>query len=287
MKARNLLEQIMKGIFVLCSAVSVVCIAFICFYLFARGVPAIAEIGFTNFIFGTKWSPSSLDFGIAPMIVASFYATLGAVLIGVPIGLFTAVFLARYCPKRLYRVLKPVVELLAGIPSVVYGFFGLVVIVPIIRERLGGNGQSLLAAIIILSIMILPSIINISETSIRAVGGQYYEGGLALGATHTESVFGVVLPAAKSGIITSIILGIGRAIGETMAVILVAGNSTAMPSSILDGVRTMTAGIALPMGYATETEQNALFGIGVVLFVCIILLNIALNVVRGRGGTQE
>ncbi|MGI6168088.1 MAG: phosphate ABC transporter permease subunit PstC [Christensenellales bacterium] len=284
MKAKSMRENSMKYVFLISALFSIVAIAIICFYIFYRGVPAIFEIGLGNFLMGTKWSPSSGTFGIFSMIVGSLYATLGAVAIGVPTGIFAAVFLAEFCPQWLYRLIKPVVQLLAGIPSVIYGFFGLVVIVPFIRTHIGGAGNSLLAAIIILAIMILPTIISISEAALRAVPRLYYEGGLALGENHTGSVFRLVLPAAKSGVVTSVILGIGRAVGETMAVILVAGNTTLVPTALTDSIRTMTAGIAMEMSYASGLHQQALFGIGVVLFVFIILLNVALNFVKRKAG---
>jgi phosphate transport system permease protein len=284
MRAKNFKENGMKVVFLVSSFFSILAILLICFYIFYRGVPIFAKTGVFDFIFGPKWGPRTETFGILPMITGSLYATLGSVVIGVPTGIFSAVFLAEYCPAWLYKFIKPVIQLLAGIPSVIYGFFGLVVIVPFIRNTFGGAGNSLLAAIIILSIMILPTIISLSEAAMRAVPRLYYEGGLALGEDHTGSVFRLVLPAAKSGVITSVILGIGRAIGETMAVILVAGNTALIPAALTDSIRTMTAGIALEMSYASGLHQEALFGIGVVLFTFIIILNVALNFVRRRAG---
>lgn len=284
MRMRSMRENTMKYVFLVSALFSIVAIVIICFYVFYRGLPIILKVGIGDFLLGTKWSPSSDTYGIFSMITGSLYATLGAEVLGVPIGIFTAVFMAEYCPKWLYRFIKPVVQLLAGIPSVIYGFFGLVVIVPFIRNHIGGAGNSLLAAIVILAIMILPTIISISESALRAVPRLYYEGGLALGEEHTGAVFRLILPAAKSGVVTSVILGIGRAIGETMAVILVAGNTTLVPTALTDSIRTMTAGIAMEMSYASGMHQEALFGIGVVLFTFIIILNIALNLVKRKAG---
>ena len=241
------------------------------------------EIGFADFLLGREWRPGNDIYGIFPMILGSIYVTAGAIIIGVPIGLLTAVFLARYCPAGIYKVVKPGVELLAGIPSVVYGFFGMVVIVPFIRNNFGGSGSSILAASILLGMMILPTIISQSEASIRAVPESYYEGSLALGATHERSVFCAILPAAKSGILAGIILGVGRAIGETMAVIMVAGNQARMPEGIFQGIRTMTANIVIEMGYAEGLHREALIATGVVLFVFILLINLAFSVVKMRG----
>jgi phosphate transport system permease protein len=216
------------------------------------------------------------------MIVASLYVTAGAIAIGVPVGILTAVFLAKFGDKKLYRFIKPAVELLAGIPSVVYGFFGLMVIVPAVRALFGGGGNSMLSACIILGIMILPTIISVSEASIRAVPESYYEGALALGATHERGVFKAVVPAASSGIAAAVILGSGRAIGETMAVIMVAGNQARMPSSLVKGLRTMTANIVMEMGYATDLHREALIATAVVLFVFILIINLLLNIIKKR-----
>ena len=240
------------------------------------------EIGFADFLLGTMWKPGNDIYGIFPMIVGSIYVTAGAIIIGVPIGLLTAIFLAWYCPQKPYKIIKPAVELLAGIPSVVYGFFGMVVIVPMIRTYFGGTGSSILSASILLGMMILPTIIGVSESAIRAVPGSYYEGSLALGATHERSIFCAVLPAAKSGILAGIILGIGRAIGETMAVIMVAGNQARMPDGIFKGVRTLTANIVIEMGYAEGLHREALIATGVVLFVFILLINLAFSIVKMR-----
>ena len=276
-------ERIMEVVFLVAACVSILAVALICIFLFANGVPAMKEIGFADFLLGREWRPGNDIYGIFPMILGSIYVTAGAIVIGVPIGLLTAVFLARYCPAGLYKVLKPGVELLAGIPSVVYGFFGMVVIVPFIRNNFGGSGSSILAASILLGMMILPTIISQSEASIRAVPESYYEGSLALGATHERSVFCAILPAAKSGILAGIILGVGRAIGETMAVIMVAGNQARMPQGIFQGIRTMTANIVIEMGYAEGLHREALIATGVVLFVFVLLINLAFSVVKMRG----
>lgn len=260
-------EGIMHALFLICACVSILAVVLICVYLFASGVPAIGEIGVTDFLFGTKWKPSSGYYGIFPMIIGSILVTGIAVVIGVPIGILCAVFMSHYCPKKLYRFVKPAINLLAGIPSIVYGFFGLVVIVPIMKELFGGSGKSLLTAGILLGIMILPTVIKTTESSLNAVPKSYYEGALALGATHERSVFFASLPAAKSGILAAIILGVGRAIGETMAVILVAGNQTVIPKSITSGIRTLTSNIVMEMGYAGGLHREALIATGVVLFV--------------------
>lgn len=274
-------ESAMKVVFLICACASILAVALICIFVFANGIPAIAEIGVFDFLSGTKWAPDRNIYGILPMILGSIYATAGAMIIGVPIGILTAVFMAKFCNKKLHRILKPAIDLLAGIPSVVYGFFGLMVLVPAIRNLFGG-GSSILAASIVLGIMILPTIISVSEASIRAVPDSYYEGSLALGATHERSVFKAVLPAAKSGVLSAVILGVGRAIGETMAVIMVAGNATAMPESILSSFRTLTANIVIEMGYATDLHRGALIGTGVVLFVFILLINLCFSAVKRR-----
>lgn len=283
---KNFLERSMHLLFFISALASIFAVLIICFFMFINGVPAIFKIGFFNFLGGTVWKPTDVPalYGILPMIVGSLYVTAGAIIIGVPIGLLTAIFLSFFCPKKLHNVLKPIIELLAGIPSIVYGFFGLVVLVPIIRDNFGGNGNSILTASIILGIMILPTVISISEASLRAVPSLYYEGALALGATHERSIFSVVLPAAKSGVMASIILGIGRAIGETMAVIMVAGNQARMPVDILKGVRTMTANIVIEMGYAADLHREALIATGVVLFIFILLLNLCFSLISNRKG---
>ncbi len=275
-------EGIMHALFLICACVSILAVVLICVYLFASGVPAIGEIGVTDFLFGTKWKPSSGYYGIFPMIIGSILVTGIAVVIGVPIGILCAVFMSHYCPEKLYRFVKPAINLLAGIPSIVYGFFGLVVIVPIMKELFGGSGKSLLTAGILLGIMILPTVIKTTESSLNAVPKSYYEGALALGATHERSVFFASLPAAKSGILAAIILGVGRAIGETMAVILVAGNQTVIPKNITSGIRTLTSNIVMEMGYAGGLHREALIATGVVLFVFILIINLCFSALKRR-----
>ncbi len=270
-------ERIMSAVFFAAALASIVAVGLICLFLLANGLPAVGKIGLFAFLFGKEWSPTDMPpaFGILPMIVGSLYVTAGAAVIGVPIGILTAVFMAKVCPKGLYRVLKPGVDLLAGIPSVVYGFFGMAAIVPLFRN-------SILSACILLGIMILPTIIGIAQTALRAVPETYYEGALALGAGHYRSVFRVVLPAAKSGIMAAVVLGIGRAIGETMAVIMVAGNQARMPISLLRGVRTLTANIVIEMGYAADLHREVLIATGVVLFVFILLINGCFSALKRR-----
>jgi phosphate transport system permease protein len=283
MTLRKFREQFMKVVFFLTACVSVLAVALICVFLFANGVPAMGEIGVTNFLFGTVWAPSQDLYGIFPMIIGSIYVTAGAIVVGVPIGLLSAVFLARFCPSRLHKILKPATDLLAGIPSIVYGFFGLMVIVPIIQDMFFTSGKGVLTASLLLGIMILPTIISVSEASIRAVPESYYEGALALGATHERSVFSTVIPAAKSGITAAIILGVGRAIGETMAVIMIAGNQAVIPEGILSGVRTLTANVVLEMGYATDLHREALIATAVVLFVFILIINLCFSILKRKG----
>ena len=276
-------EQGMKIVFMVAACVSILAALLICLFLFASGIPAIGKIGPLEFLFGTEWRPSNDIYGIFPMIVASIYVTGGAILVGVPVALFTSVFMARYCPKKIYRPLKSGIELMAGVPSIVYGFFGLILMVPLIRQVFGGTGTSWLAASLLLAIMILPTIIGVAESALRAVPESYYEGSLALGATHERSVFFTLLPAAKSGILAGVILGIGRAIGETMAVVYIAGNQPILPDSILSGVRTMTANIVLEMGYAADgIHRNALIATAVVLFVFILIINLSFSLLRRR-----
>ena len=283
-------ELLFKALFFIAALASILAVALICIFLFANGVPAMAKIGVFDFLLGTKWAPtdSPASYGIFPMILGSIYVTAGAIIIGVPIGILTAVFMARFCPKWLYRFLKPAVDLLAGIPSVVYGFFGLVVLVPMVRGMsdisliFDGNGNSIFTASLLLGIMILPTIIGISESAIRAVPESYYEGALALGASHERSVFFTVLPAAKSGILAGVVLGIGRAIGETMAVIMVAGNQARMPAGLFKGIRTLTANIVMEMGYAADLHREALIATAVVLFVFILLINALFSVLKRR-----
>ena len=280
-------EKFMQGVFFIAACTSMLAVALICVFLFANGIPAMKEIGFMEFLTGERWKPTNEIFGILPMIMGSIYVTAGAIILGVPIGILTSVFMAKYCPKKIYPVLKGATELLAGIPSVVYGFFGLVVLVPLIRDicqkfHWGGNGSSILTASILLGMMILPTIIGVTESAIRSVPAHYYEGALALGATHERSIFSVVLPAAKSGVVAGIVLGIGRAIGETMAVIMVAGNQARMPAGIVRGVRTLTANIVLEMGYAAGLHREALIATAVVLFVFILLINLSVSLLNRR-----
>jgi phosphate transport system permease protein len=274
----------MEGVFLIAALTSIVSVFLICLFLFVNGVPGMAKIGFFNFLLGREWAPTDnpASFGIFPMILGSLYVTAGAIIIGVSIGLFTSIFLAKFCPERLHRVLKPAVDILAGIPSVVYGFFGIVVMVPFVRTYFGGSGSSILTASVLLGIMILPTIIGVAESAIRAVPESYYEGALALGATHERGVFFAVLPAATSGIMAGVVLGIGRAIGETMAVILVAGNQARMPTGVLGGIRTMTANIVLEMGYAADLHREALIATAVVLFVFILMINLLFSLLKRR-----
>ena len=275
-------EQIMKIIFLIAATTSIAAVVLICLFLFANGIPAMQEIGVFDFLLGKEWRPGNDIYGIFPMILGSLYVTAGAIVIGVPIGILTAIYMAKYCPQKTYRFLKPAVDLLAGIPSVVYGFFGLVVLVPFVREHIGGTGLSMLTASVLLGIMILPTVIGVSEAAIRAVPQSYYEGSLALGANHERSVFFATLPAAKSGILAAVVLGIGRAIGETMAVIMVVGGQPRMPAGLLKGVRTLTANIVMEMGYATGLHREALIAPAVVLFVFILIINLALSMLKRR-----
>jgi len=279
-------EKFMQAIFFLSALASVIAVVAICLFLLLRGVPAIGEIGFMKFIFNENWKPTNTppSYGILSMIVGSLYVTGGAIAIGVPIGLMCAIFLAEFCPPAVYKIVKPSVNLLAGIPSIIYGFFGMEIVVPYVREYFGGNGFSVLSASLILGIMILPTIISISESSIRAIPYSYKEGSLGLGATKEETVFKVIVPAAKSGILTSIILGVGRAVGETMAVVMVAGNAV-MPIDkikLLKPIRTLTTNIVTEMSYASGLHESSLIATGVVLFVFIIILNTALSLIKAK-----
>lgn len=279
-KLQSFKENAMRVVFLLCACVSILAVILICFFLFANGIPTIGKIGVKEFLLGLDWKPLQNIFGILPMIIGSIYVTAGAVVIGVPIGLLCAVFLAKFCPEKLYKVFKPAVDLLAGIPSIVYGFFGLVVIVPVMQNLFGGSGKGVLTASIMLGIMILPTIISVSEAAIRAVPDSYYEGALALGATQERSTFLAVLPAAKSGITAGVILGLGRAIGEAMAVNMVAGNQAIIPKSLLSGVRTLTSNIVLEMGYATDLHREALIATALVLFVFILIINLLFSLAK-------
>lgn len=275
-------EKIMKLVFLVTAMTSIIAVIVICGFLFVNGVPAIKEIGVKEFLLGMEWLPMQEIFGILPMIVGSIYVTAGAIIIGVPIGIFSAVYLVRFCNEKVYKIVKPAVELMAGIPSIVYGFFGLVVIVPAFQTIFGGSGKGLLTASLLLGIMILPTIISVVESSLRAVPEHYYEGALALGATRERSMFFVTLPAAKSGVLAGVALGIGRAIGETMAVVMVAGNQPIIPDSILSGVRTMTSNVVLEMGYASGLHREALIATAVVLFVFILLINLSFSALKRR-----
>lgn len=279
----QLREKGMQVVFLLTACISVLAVVLICIFLFASGVPAIKEIGLSDFLFGTVWRPANNLYGILPMILGSLYVTAGALVIGVPLGVLSAVFLAQFCPKPLYKPLRAAINLMAGIPSVVYGFFGLVVLVPFVRNHFGGYGMGVLTASILLGIMILPTIITVSESALQAVPSSYYDGAVALGASHERSIFFVMVPAAKRGILAGIVLGIGRAIGETMAVIMVAGNQAIIPDSLTSGVRTLTTNIVMEMGYSTDLHREALIATAVVLFVFILLINLTFSVLsRGK-----
>lgn len=277
----------MQLVFLLAACASIIAVILICVFMFGNGIPAMSKIGFGEFLTGTDWKPMQDIYGILPMIVGSIYVTIGAIVIGVPIGLLCATYMAKFCTDRLHKVMKPAVDLLAGIPSIVYGFFGLVVIVPIMQDIFPGtSGKGILTASIMLGIMILPTIISVSEAAIRAVPESYYEGSLALGATHERSVFFTILPAAKSGIMAAVILGVGRAIGETLAVSVIVGNSPVMPESILSMARTMTTNIVTEMGYAQGLHREALIATAVVLFVFILIINLLFNLINNRKGNE-
>lgn len=282
MKSEKFKEKAMQVLFLLCACVSILAVIMICRFIFLNGIPAMAEIGFKDFIFGSTWKPKQNIYGIFPMIVASIYVTAGAIIVGVPIGVLTAVFMACYCPKGIYRFIKPMVNLLASVPSVIYGFFFLVFVVPIVQRITNTSGKGILTASILLGVMILPTIINTSESSIRAVPNSYFEGALALGTTKEISIFKTVIPAAKSGILSGIILGIGRAVGETMAVVMVAGNQAVLPKSITSGVRTLTGNIVIEMAYASGLHRKALIATAVVLFVFILIINLCFSAVTRK-----
>ncbi|MCI5969424.1 phosphate ABC transporter permease subunit PstC [Helicobacter sp.] len=274
-------EKIFKGIFALCALLSIFAVLMICFFLFVNAIPTISQIGPFDFLFGMDWYPIERIFGIFPMIIGSFYVTALAILIGVPLGVLSAIYLSRFASKKEKKYILPAIELLGAIPSVVYGFFGLVVIVPLLATIFSGiPGKSVLAAALILSIMILPTIILVSKAAIDALPESYYEGALALGASKERSVFFALIPAAKSGILASVILGVGRAIGEAMAVIMVAGNQVQLPTSVLEGVRTLTTNIVLEMGYAQDLHREVLIANAVVLFVFILIINTCFNALK-------
>jgi phosphate transport system permease protein len=277
-------EEYIKWLLFCCASIAIAVIILITYFILKEGFPLIKKTGILHFVGGHIWHPLDGSFGLLPMIAGSIYVTLGSLILGVPLGLFTAVFLAEIAPKKAAEIFKPCIHLLAGIPSVIYGFYGLIVLVPLLRRYFGPPGFSITAASIILAIMILPTIINISEDAIRSVPKEYKEGSLALGATHWYTVRFVIIPAARSGIITSVILGMGRALGETMAVIMVAGNVAAFPKSIFDPVRTLTGNIAIEMGYAVGDHQRALFVTGAILFIMIMVLNFMVNLRPKRAG---
>ena len=289
----NVKEVLMKILFLLCACISILAVAVICIFIFANGVPAIGKIGFTDFIFGTHWRPNSGEFGIFPMIVASIYVTAGAIVIGVPIGILTAVFLACYCPKKIYKVIKPLINLLASIPSVVYGLLGILIINPQMyklekffyhtsHSHQFTGGANLIAAIIVLVIMILPTLINVSETALETVPNHLRLSSYALGATKIQTIFKVVIPAAKNGIMSAIVLGVGRAIGEAMAILLVAGNAVNLPAPF-NSVRFLTTAIVSEMSYSSGVHRQVLFTIGLVLFIFIMVINIVLMKILKKG----
>ena len=284
----NFTETFMKYVFIMCASLSILSIILIFYFIFEGGVPFILEEGIGNFIFNEVWRPtaSNPSFGILPMIVGSLVVTAGAIIIGVPIGVLSSIFMAFYCPNWLYKFAKPAINLMASIPSIVYGYFALRLFVPFFRDLMGGTGMNIVTASTLLGIMILPTIIGLSEASLRAVPKEYYSASVGLGADHDRSVMRVMLPAAKSGILSAIILGIGRAIGETMAVILVTGNQPAIPNDLNQGVRTLTTNIVLEMGYASGRHREALIATAVVLFIFIIILNTTFMYVKNRGGND-
>lgn len=272
MKTNILKERAARAVFGTAALVSVAAVALICIFLFANGIPAMVRIGLPDFLLGSTWKPTSDLYGIFPMLVGSVYVTAGALVVGVPAGVLTAVYLSQFASGRLSTLLKGGIDLLAGIPSVVYGFFGLMVLVPFIRTEMAGRGLSLLAASVLLGIMILPTVVTVSKNALDAVPESYYQGAVAVGASHERAIFTVVVPAAASGILASVVLGVGRAMGETMAVVMVAGNQPQVPGSVFDGVRTLTANIVLEMGYAADLHRGALIATGVVLFVLVMLV---------------
>ncbi len=280
-RGKDAAEFAVQMIFLLCGFVAVGCVLFICIYLIIAGLPAILEIGPIDFLFGETWNGKEGEFGILPFILTSVAGTAGAVLIGVPVGLMTAMFLAKVAPPKAAKVIRTAVELLAGIPSIVYGLVGMIVLVPAIQKAFQlSSGATLLAAIVVLAIMILPSIVNVAETSLRAVPREYEEASLALGATYIETIFRVTLPAARSGVATAVVLGVGRAIGEAMAIIMVSGNVPNMPESLFTPVRFLTTAVASEMSYAAVGSlwRQALYSVGLVLFLFIMIINVILNV---------
>jgi phosphate transport system permease protein len=276
-------EKFLERGFLLVALSSISILALIALFIFVEGVPLMWKTGLKSFLLGDRWYPSKGSFGIFPMIVGSFWVTVGALIVGLPLGVACAVYLSELTHPTLAMVLRPMIQLLAAIPSVIYGFWGLIVLVPLIRESLGGPGLSILAGSLVLGIMILPTIISISEDSLRALPRTYKEGALSLGATHWQSIWRVLIPAARSGIVASIILGMGRAIGETMAMIMILGNAAQVPHSILQSARTLTTNIGIEMGYATGDHRQALFATGVILFFIIMGLNSLALVVSRKG----
>lgn len=277
-------EKLMSWTVHVMAAMSIICVFLIGLFIFAKGIPPMFTIGLRDFLLGTSWRPTDVPptYGIFPMIIGSMLVTLGAILMGGPVALAAAVCLSFFAPEKWRRVLRSLVLLLAGIPSIVYGFFGMVVMVPMVREYLGGNGNSVFTAALLLAIMILPTIISVSESALSTVPDRYYEGGRALGLTHERTVVGIMVPAASGGILASCVLGIGRAVGETMAVIMVAGNQAIIPSSLWDGTRTLTANVVLEMGYAADLHREALIATGAILFIMILLLNTLFLFLRER-----
>ena len=277
-------ERVWSGVFFMAATMSVVSLVLIIVFMFSNGLPVMFKYGLDEFLFGTEWRPSNAvpRFGLVPMMMGSIYVTLGATVIGVPVAILTAIFMAEYCPPNIYKILKPAVSLMASIPSIVYGFFGLQFLVPLIRDYVGGNGYSMLTAMLLLGIMILPTIIELSEASLRAVPRSYYNAGVGLGATHERTIFTIMIPAASSGVISSVVLGIGRAIGETMAVVLVAGNQPIIPGGLTQGVRTLTTNIVLEMSYASGDHRSALIATGVVLFIFILLINSVFIMIKNK-----
>ena len=286
---KNFKENFMKYFFFVISLISVFALLLICYFIFSEGIPFVKEYGLKAFLFGKVWAPRNVpaSYGIVSMVVGSVYTTLGAIIIGLPIGLLTAIYMAFYANKKAYKILEPAVQLMAGIPSIVYGFFALVVIVPLVRKAFGGDGMNIITASLLLGIMILPTIISICEASLRAVPKAFYQGSVALGASKEISIFKVVVPAAKSGIISSFILGIGRAIGETMAVYLIAGNQPRIPGSITQGVRTLTTNIVIEMAYATPKHRQGLVATAMVLFIFILIINTIFYFIKGSEKNYE
>lgn len=278
------MNKAMKRVFFINAMISIFVLIMISAFLFKNGLSVFKDISIRDFLTGKDWSPTDVpaSYGIFPMIIGSIYVTLGAVIVGVPIGIMTAVYLVFYAKESMYKFLKPIVDLMAGIPSIIYGFFGLMVIVPVIRDVFGGTGHSILTASILLGIMILPTIINLTENALKSVPSTYYQGAVALGVSKEIAIFKVIIPAAKQGILSAIVLGIGRAIGETMAVVMVAGNQPHLPNGVLDGVRTLTTNMIMEMGYASGVHKEALIATGVFLFLFTLLLNIILSVLKRR-----